>query len=280
MFSIWPLLLVLSAAQADDTDFLGGEETEENITFDPISRWPSKLIIDSQTRNLLLVWFDKEEPEKLEIPFVNVTKIFCIPASDGIGEELHLEIEGDKRYLVGYSYTGTQQQKLLLSALLQITVKDNDNIAFRIANRDINRTTPNIVVGSINDPNATKPSADVVDDQILHDSAVGETMGEDLPSKSKGSISRKSIGEVIMFHQKRFEACYRRVQDKIPDLKGTVQVDFSINKDGKVAGARITKSSINNAEVERCVLRNLYGLKFSKPQGGTVIVSYPFIFVN
>jgi outer membrane biosynthesis protein TonB len=59
-----------------------------------------------------------------------------------------------------------------------------------------------------------------------------------------------------------------------------VQIQFSVAKGGSVAGARIASSTLQNAVAERCILRNIYGIRFEEPQGGTAIFNYPFTFTR
>ena len=63
------------------------------------------------------------------------------------------------------------------------------------------------------------------------------------------------------------------------DLAGKVVVLFTIDTTGAVADANIAESSIDNANVEACVLSRVRRWKFPEPPGGGVIsVTHPWFF--
>ena len=173
-----------------------------------------------------------------------------------------------------------QQPSLLLSALIGVSVKtDNETEGFFI--RGMRRKSPALVVGSINSPDAIKPSAKLIDDEAIHQSAVGELLGEDFTIKSaKGKLNKTSVDMEIKRNMSRFRSCYQRALGRTPDLQGSILIQFSIASGGKVAGARVESSTMKNATVERCLLRHMYGLQFEEPVGGNVVFSYPFTFTK
>jgi hypothetical protein len=269
-----------SSAFADDFDFLAETETNEEIEIDPITQWPHKVILDSNSKKLMLVWFDDSTMSNTTFSFNEVQQLISIPSDGGLGAELQVETVDGKRYIVAYGYGGTQQQSLLLSALIGVNIKTNTEVK-RIANIALKkRAEPQLVVGSITDPNVLKPTGKVVEDKLLHSSAVGEEIGDNIPKKSSGSLSRASIELEIKRNMNRFRGCYQKALGQVPDLQGMVQIQFSVGKGGAVAGARISSSTLKNALAERCILRHIYGIRFEEPQGGTAIFNYPFTFTR
>ena len=61
-------------------------------------------------------------------------------------------------------------------------------------------------------------------------------------------------------------------------LAGKVVLEWSIGLNGRVASAKTKSSTLRNASVEACILSNLKGWQFPTPNGGLVIITYPFLF--
>ena len=266
---------------AEEFNFLAETEAAEVEDIDPTSLWPNKIILDSASQKIMLVWFDTSPPKNITLPFSDVQTLHSISTDRGLGSELQLETSEGIKYLVGYNYAGTQQQSLLLSALLGINVQGSADQDTRISNTSLKaRKEPSIVVGSINDSNALKPTGAIIEDKLLHSSAVGEEIGDAIPMKNTGALSRASVELEIKQNMSRFRGCYQKALGQVPDLQGTVQIQFSVGEEGSVAGARISSSTLKNALAERCILRHMYGIRFKKPSGGTAIFNYPFTFTR
>jgi TonB family protein len=74
-----------------------------------------------------------------------------------------------------------------------------------------------------------------------------------------------------------FRACYEAAAGQNPNLRGGVTVSFSITPGGTVGAASITHSSLQNARVEGCLLRQFRRLKFPTADLPTN-AQYPFVF--
>ncbi|MFO0745389.1 MAG: AgmX/PglI C-terminal domain-containing protein [Myxococcota bacterium] len=83
--------------------------------------------------------------------------------------------------------------------------------------------------------------------------------------------------------------CYAAWLRAHPDLGGKVVVTFTIadpptgSADDDADQARITRvaiadSTVDHALLEGCVMNVAAGLRFDRPDGGTLSVSYPFVF--
>jgi hypothetical protein len=100
--------------------------------------------------------------------------------------------------------------------------------------------------------------------------------GNDAPAAGQG-LSPAQIQRVVQSRSGAFRACYESAASREPNLKGGVTVGWTVQPGGGVSGARIVSSSLNNARVEGCILRQVSRLKFptaDKPTGAT----YPFLF--
>ena len=94
-----------------------------------------------------------------------------------------------------------------------------------------------------------------------------------------GSMDKNQIQSVIRKHIKRIKLCYEKGLKRNPQLHGRVEVRLTIGPDGTVTKAEIARSTLNDKQVEQEMLKVLRQLKFPKPAGGgTMTVSYPFIF--
>ncbi len=95
----------------------------------------------------------------------------------------------------------------------------------------------------------------------------------------RGQLDRSIIQRVIRQHRREIRACYESALQRDPDLDGRVVVAFVIDPSGSVAGSRIESSTIGNSSVENCVATRVRRWRFPEPRGGgTVRVSYPFVF--
>jgi MORN repeat protein len=75
--------------------------------------------------------------------------------------------------------------------------------------------------------------------------------------------------------------CYEAELPANPQLKGKLRVDFEIGPSGAVQNQRLEESTLKNAKVEQCVLKNLAKVEFPRPPDGEAIpVSFPFVFMG
>ncbi|MDY7227023.1 TonB family protein [Hyalangium rubrum] len=106
---------------------------------------------------------------------------------------------------------------------------------------------------------------------------VGITSSE--PVVNTGSLDKELVRRVIQDNRSQIRSCYERLLNQYPNLGGKVQAQFTIGPDGRVLSAKVTQSSANNEQLETCVASRVRLWQFPKPKGGgTVMVSYPFIF--
>ena len=94
-----------------------------------------------------------------------------------------------------------------------------------------------------------------------------------------GALDRALIDGVVKEQLPKIRYCYQKALMKKPWLTGEMKVKFTIAAGGEVSAAEVKSSTLNDAEVERCVVDRFRTMMFPKPQGGgIVIVSYPFVF--
>ena len=97
-----------------------------------------------------------------------------------------------------------------------------------------------------------------------------------------GSINREAIEAAILEHKDEFMSCYQsELNAGVSSVGGKVIPSFSIGPSGRVTTAAIASSTLNNPNMEKCVLNVLKRIQFPLPTGGvSVRVKYPFNFKN
>lgn len=106
----------------------------------------------------------------------------------------------------------------------------------------------------------------------------GKVSGLRAAARVSGSLSRGEVLKVIGKHMGRIRRCYERQLMANPRLAGKLTAQWSVTASGRVSGARQRTSTLGNGKVSSCVLKVIRGMKFPKPKGGAVKITYPFIF--
>ncbi len=99
-------------------------------------------------------------------------------------------------------------------------------------------------------------------------------------SEVSGRIAPEMIQRVVRLRFGAMRACYETGLARNPALAGRVTIKFSIDRSGSVVLADMNGSSLLDAQVNACIVREFRGLKFPAPEGGTITVMYPMTFSN
>ena len=89
----------------------------------------------------------------------------------------------------------------------------------------------------------------------------------------KGAVARTIAGRAGAYR-----ACYERELTRRPDLEGRIEMRFTIEPDGSVSGIAVTGNTLGVKGIEECLVRQVSGLKFPKPDGGVCVIRWPFKF--
>lgn len=102
----------------------------------------------------------------------------------------------------------------------------------------------------------------------------------EIGKKPPEKIDREGIRKVFFTNQRSIRACYEKGLKKNKDLKGIVKLQFDIGEQGQVLSGEVRKeSSMNNPEVNTCLISLLKTLYFPKPPTNQVVnVIYPMAF--
>jgi outer membrane biosynthesis protein TonB len=95
--------------------------------------------------------------------------------------------------------------------------------------------------------------------------------------EADGSLSREQIDKVVRAHKSGVSYCYEKELQRKATLGGTITIFWSIQPDGTVLKANVKTTSMSDAAVEGCILRQVKQWVFPKAPAQTH-VNYPFIF--
>ena len=72
--------------------------------------------------------------------------------------------------------------------------------------------------------------------------------------------------------------CYERELQNDAELGGRISVNWTIDLEGRVSSASVVENSMGSRDVESCIIREVRRMRFDQPDGGMVVVTYPFTF--
>jgi outer membrane biosynthesis protein TonB len=93
-----------------------------------------------------------------------------------------------------------------------------------------------------------------------------------------GYLSPEQIMRVVRRNQAAVRYCYENELQRQPNLSGRITIHWRISRSGSVSSARVGSSTMRNARVEGCIVRQVRRWRFPQPDGGEVDVDFPFIF--
>jgi TonB family protein len=89
------------------------------------------------------------------------------------------------------------------------------------------------------------------------------------------------VRRVVRSRQDEVRACYVDRLAARPSPAARVVVEWTIDAEGTVVNPRIASSTIDDAEVDRCITEVIQSLQFQprfEGSGGTARIRYPFLF--
>ena len=93
-----------------------------------------------------------------------------------------------------------------------------------------------------------------------------------------GSLSKEQIMKVVKAHMAGVKYCYEKELQHKTSLAGGVDIFWVILPDGTVQRASVKGSTMGDAAVEGCILRQVKQWQFPKAPAQTIVGRYPFIF--
>jgi len=96
--------------------------------------------------------------------------------------------------------------------------------------------------------------------------------------ETDGSLSREQIEKVVRAHAAGIKYCYEKELQRKPSLSGNVDIFWVILPDGTVQKANVKTSTMKDAAVEGCIVRQVKQWQFPKAPGQTIVGRFPFLF--
>lgn len=93
-----------------------------------------------------------------------------------------------------------------------------------------------------------------------------------------GSLDPAAIAAVVRRRLAAIKGCYERSLNRNPDLQGKITIRFTIGPTGAIVDISAESNTMGDDGVAQCIISRMRGWRFPKPEGGSVTVSYPFIF--
>jgi len=95
----------------------------------------------------------------------------------------------------------------------------------------------------------------------------------------QGALPSDVIKRVIDQNKQQVRYCYEVELQRNQSLEGRLGVAWIIGAAGTVTQVRIKETTINNKNVENCVMEKIKNWIFPRPAGGGIVeVNYPFVF--
>ena len=96
--------------------------------------------------------------------------------------------------------------------------------------------------------------------------------------QGQGTLSMTAVQKALDRATRKMQSCYERAMMKSSKpLSGKLKLRWTIKQNGRVAGMKSIQNRVSPV-VGKCVMKVVKNIKFPKPKGGSVIVTYPWIF--
>ena len=93
-----------------------------------------------------------------------------------------------------------------------------------------------------------------------------------------GELDPAMVAKEVRTRLGAIKACYERALKRNPTLSGKVVIHWTITQAGTVSGVDVEQDTLGDAEVASCIKALVARWRFPAPSGGSVEVSFPFVF--
>jgi len=93
-----------------------------------------------------------------------------------------------------------------------------------------------------------------------------------------GELDPSIVSKEVRSRLGAIKACYERALKRTPSLSGKVVVHWTITAAGTVSGIDVENDTMGDSEVASCIKSLVARWRFPAPAGGSVEVSFPFVF--
>ena len=99
-----------------------------------------------------------------------------------------------------------------------------------------------------------------------------------------GYLDKRVVQKNVRKHEPEIRHCYETALLKNKTLEGNIMTSFTILANGSVEKAKITHSTLNNPELEQCIIDRIENWQFpsvnTDGDDSKTLVEYPFVFVS
>src|SRR3954452_5642240 len=93
-----------------------------------------------------------------------------------------------------------------------------------------------------------------------------------------GELDPAMVAKEVRTRLGAIKACYERALKRNPNLSGKVVIHWTITAAGTVSGTDVEQDTLGDSEVANCIKSLVSRWRFPAPAGGSVDVSFPFVF--
>ena len=93
-----------------------------------------------------------------------------------------------------------------------------------------------------------------------------------------GELDPSIVSKEVRSRLGAIKACYERALKRNPSLSGKIVVHWTITAAGTVSGIDVENDTLGDSEVASCIKSLVARWRFPAPAGGSVEVSFPFVF--
>ena len=93
-----------------------------------------------------------------------------------------------------------------------------------------------------------------------------------------GELDPGLVAKEVRARLGAIKACYERALKRNPTLTGKIVMHWTITAAGTVSGVDVEQDSLGDSEVASCIKSLVARWRFPAPSGGSVDVSFPFVF--
>jgi outer membrane biosynthesis protein TonB len=93
-----------------------------------------------------------------------------------------------------------------------------------------------------------------------------------------GDLDPSIVSKEVRSRLGAIKACYERALKRNPNLSGKIVIHWTITAAGTVSGVDVETDTMGDNEVSSCIKSLIARWRFPAPSGGSVEVSFPFVF--
>ena len=120
----------------------------------------------------------------------------------------------------------------------------------------------------------------VFPDEWQIDGAPSRAGGGDGPTEAfgTGTLEPAKIASTVKRRSGDARRCYEKALAHNPKLEGKIVMVFTIEEGGRVSEVSVKSDTLGDVALADCMKDTLGRWRFDSPEGGSVTVSYPFVF--